>query len=138
MPEFTSELRGELVNLVKWATGNRQRATGNGQQERVMNYTTHATDIVVCASRAEWEQKLAEMKDDPGVVSVVPDLRHPHAMVVTRRIEVTMPAQISVPLIGAALQESKPRRCDTGECDFGGECIACGAISGEVCRRPVR
>lgn len=28
-----------------------------------------------------------------------------------------------------------PRRCETGECDPGdGSCIACGAISGEVCQ----
>ena len=27
-----------------------------------------------------------------------------------------------------------PRRCETNECDPGGECMACGAVSGEVCQ----
>ncbi len=27
-----------------------------------------------------------------------------------------------------------PRRCETNECDPGGECMYCGAISGEVCQ----
>ena len=27
-----------------------------------------------------------------------------------------------------------PRRCETGECDTGGVCMNCGAISGEVCQ----
>lgn len=27
-----------------------------------------------------------------------------------------------------------PRRCETDECDPGGECLNCGAANGEVCR----
>jgi len=32
--------------------------------------------------------------------------------------------------------EDPPRRCDTNVCDPGGECMACGAANGEVCRNP--
>lgn len=27
-----------------------------------------------------------------------------------------------------------PRRCETNECDPGGECMSCGSVSGEVCQ----
>ena len=36
----------------------------------------------------------------------------------------------------AKCADDDPRRCETDECGFGGECIACGAISGEVCQDP--
>jgi len=29
-----------------------------------------------------------------------------------------------------------PRRCETNECDHGGECMNCGAWNGEVCQDP--
>jgi hypothetical protein len=31
---------------------------------------------------------------------------------------------------------SKPRRCETDYCDLNGDCIACHAACGEVCRQP--
>jgi hypothetical protein len=31
-----------------------------------------------------------------------------------------------------------PRRCETDLCDAGGNCIACHAIQGEACQRPLR
>lgn len=43
-------------------------------------------------------------------------------------------------IIGEKLEEcpkcrgAPPRRCETKECDPGGECMSCGAVSGEACQ----
>lgn len=29
-----------------------------------------------------------------------------------------------------------PRRCETNECDLDGSCVACAAVSGEICQDP--
>jgi len=34
----------------------------------------------------------------------------------------------------AKCSSGDPRRCETNECGLDGECLACGAISGEVCQ----
>lgn len=40
-------------------------------------------------------------------------------------------------LVVDAIEHTDPnRRCDSNLCGAGGECIACGAIQGEACRKP--